>query len=73
MLMVFAFPWSTVPPEILVTRRKPDVVLVDEKTGDVELYELTSCADKKENIKKAQTRKFVRYWAMVKDIEDTAV
>ena len=64
---------GTIPPEIVVTNKRPDIVLVDEKTGDVELFELTSCADSLENIKNAQSRKSVRYALLVGDIKSTGV
>ena len=52
---------GTIPPELVVTNQKPDIVLIEEKTNAIELFELTSCADSKENIKNAQARKKVRY------------
>ena len=52
---------STIPPETYVTNKKPDLVMVDEKSGDVELFELTCCADSEKNIAGAQTRKTIQY------------
>ena len=52
---------GTIPPELVVTNKKPDIVLIDEKSKKVELFELTSCADSVENISAAQTRKKIRY------------
>ena len=52
---------GTIPPEIFVTQKKPDIVMIDEKSGEIELFELTSCADKLENIANAQSRKYERY------------
>ena len=52
---------GTIPPELVVTNQKPEIVLIEEKTNAVKLFELTSCADSKENIKNAQARKKVRY------------
>ena len=64
---------GTIPPEVIVTNKRPDIVLIDEKTGDCELFELTSCADSMENIKNAQSRKSVRYAPLVGDIKSTGV
>ena len=47
---------DTVPPEIVATALRPDIVLVDSITGDVELFELTSCADRTKNIDAARKR-----------------
>ena len=41
---------GTGPPERLVTLRKPDIVMIDEKNNAVQLFELTSCADAKEKL-----------------------
>ena len=60
-------------PVVVVTNERPDIELTDEKTGDCELSELTSCADSMENIKNAQSRKFVRYVPLVGDIKSTGV
>ena len=59
---------STIPPETYVTNKKPDLVMVDEKSGDVELFELTCCADSEKNIQGAQTRKTIRYQHIRNDI-----
>ena len=44
--------------------------MIDVKSGDFELFELTSCADSIENINGAQSRKKERYRQMVIDIND---
>ena len=31
---------GTIPPEVVVTNQRPDIVMIDEKTGDFELFEL---------------------------------
>ena len=56
---------GTVPPEVLVTNARPDLVLIDSDAKSIELYELTSCADKAENIRKARERKILRYSSLV--------
>ena len=61
---------STIPPETYVTNKRPDLVMVDEKSGDVELFELTCCADNEENIKGAQTRKTNRYQHIRNNMEN---
>ena len=52
---------GTIPPEVAVTNQRLDIVMIDEKTGDFELFELTSCADDIANIANAQARKADRY------------
>ena len=60
---------GTIPPELLVTLKKPDIVLIEEKTNKVELFELTSCADSMDNINGAQKRKKERYEILSKDLK----
>ena len=64
---------GTVPPEVLVTLLKPDIVLIDEKSNTVELFELTSCADSKNSINAAQTRKRDKYQKLKADLNDAAL
>ena len=64
---------STIPAEVIVHNKRPDIVLIDEKTGDCELFKLTNCADSMENIKNAQSRKSVRYAPLVGNIKWTSV
>ena len=52
----------------MVTLQRPDLVLIDRESKTIELYELTSCADKAENIRKARERKIIRYSALVGDV-----
>ena len=59
---------GTIPPELVVTNKKPDIVLIDEKSNKVELFELTSCADSVENISAAPTRKKIRYRELKDDM-----
>ena len=61
-------PEGTIPPDIVVTLQRPDLVLIDRESKTIELYELTSCADKAENIRKARERKIIRYSALVGDV-----
>ena len=52
-----------------MTEKKPDIVMIDEKSGDFELFELTCCADREENINGAQARKTIRYQHLRNDID----
>ena len=61
-------PEGTIPPEVVVTEKRPDLVLIDHESKAMELYELTSCADKAENTRMARQRKIVRYTPLVGDI-----
>ena len=62
---------GTVPPEIVVTNLRPDLVLLDPLTEDIELYDLTSCADREENINGARVRKSTKYAPLVADLENS--
>ena len=52
---------GTIPPEIYVTPKEPDLVLVDDEKKVIELFELTCCGDTEELIQGAQNRKLLRY------------
>ena len=52
-----------------MTNSRPDLVLADVEAKSIELYELTSCADKAENIRKARERKIRRYSRLIVDME----
>ena len=60
----------TIPQDIVVTNERPDLVLIDEETGKIELFDLTSCADRDSNIKNARIRKSNKYATLVSDIGD---
>lgn len=60
---------GTIPPQLYVTDKKPDIVMIDEKSGDFELFELTCCADRESNINAAQSRKSIRYRELVRGID----
>ena len=64
---------GTIPPELVVTVQRPDLVLIDKDTGDVDLYELTCPGDRQPNIDGARIRKRDRYAALVSDIAATGV
>ena len=61
-------PEGTIPQEVVVTEKRPDLVLIDQDSKTIDLYELTSCADKAENIRMARQRKIIRYTPLVGDI-----
>jgi hypothetical protein len=70
----FALPnGGTIPPEVLVTGLRPDLVLIDEKSGDFEIFELTCPADDMKNIHNAQSRKSEKYAQLPTDIRKTGV
>ena len=61
----------TIPPEVVVTALKPDLVLIDEETGDMEIFDLTSCADREHNINEARVFKQRKYAPLIADIKAT--
>ena len=60
---------GTIPPELVVTNQKPDIVLIEEKTDNVELFELTSCTDSKYNIDLAHNLKRKRYEVLASQLK----
>ena len=58
----------TIPQDIVVTNERPDLVLIDDETGKIELFDLTSCADRDSNIKNARSFKSNKYASLVADI-----
>ena len=61
-------PEGTIPQEVIPTEKRPDLVLIDQDSKTIDLYRLTSCADKAENIRMARQRKIIRYTPLVGDI-----
>jgi hypothetical protein len=63
---------SSIPPNIMVTRSKPDLVLVDSSTSPqtVYLFELTVCLEWAGNLEAANNRNYNRYSGLATDIED---
>ena len=63
---------ASIPPNIMVTRSKPDLVLVDSSTSPqtVYLFELTVCFERAGNLEAANNRKYNRYSGLATDIED---
>ena len=63
---------STIPPNIMVTSSRPDLVVVDSSTQPqtVYLFELTICFEKPGNMEAANSRKYERYTALSSDITE---
>ena len=55
----------------LLTALKPDLVLSDEETGDIEIFDLTSCADREHNSNEARVFKQRKYAPLIADIKAT--
>ena len=51
----------TIPPDVAMTAQKPDLVIVNRKSKEVKLVELTVPWDTMTNMTAAQTRKTERY------------
>ena len=64
-------PNVTIPPEVVVTALKPDLVLIDEETGDMEIFDLTSCADREHSISEARIFMQRKYAPLIADIKAT--
>ena len=60
---------NTVPPDIVVTSLRPDICIVDRKSKNVILLELT--VPYESNVIPAQDRKTQRYAPLVADIESS--
>ena len=63
---------ASIPAHIMVTRSRPDLVIVDSSTSPqtVYLYELTVCFEREGNLEAANRRKYNRYCGLATDIED---
>ena len=63
---------ASIPAHIMVTRSRPDLVIVDSSTSPqtVYLYELTVCFEREGNMEAANRRKKSRYHSLATDIED---
>ena len=58
---------GTIPPDILVTTSRPDLVLVNREDRKIYLMELTCSFE--QNIQAANLRKTIRYTSLKSDIE----
>ena len=63
---------STIPPNIMITSSRPDLVVIDSSTQPqtVYLFELTICFEKPGGMEAANTRKYERYTALSSDIKE---
>ena len=59
---------STIPPDILVTLSRPDLVIINRSSKSVYLLELTCSFER--NIQAAHQRKTTKYTSLKSDIED---
>ena len=59
---------STLPPNIAVTSSRPDIVIIDNSTRTVYLFELTVCFENQNNFEAANLRKRERYAGLAEDI-----
>ena len=59
---------GTIPPDILVTSSRPDVVIVDRSSKEIHILELTCSFEK--NIESAHTLKSRKYNDLKSDLED---
>ena len=64
----FDFNGSTIPPDILVTQSRPDLVIINRSEKKIWLLELTCCFEKNEQ--SAHARKNERYNALKTDLEE---
>ena len=58
----------TIPPDIVVTQLRPDVVILNRQEKIIALLELTCSFEK--NAEAANLRKTLRYTALKSDLED---
>ena len=59
---------TTIPPDIVVTTSRPDLVLLNRETKKVFVLELTCSFER--NMENANARKTLKYTALKQDIED---
>ena len=62
----------TIPPHIMVTSSRCDLVIIDNSTtpATVYLFELTICFERQDNIDRANARKRERYSSLSADIQE---
>ena len=63
---------QTIPPNIIATLSRPDLVVIDSSplNPTVYLFELTVCFERVDNMEAANSRKYERYSALVEDIKE---
>ena len=62
---------GTVPPHVLVTALKPDIVIISEQTEEVIVFELTCPWDS--NISRSHTYKSEKYSPLITDLSQRFV
>ena len=60
---------GTIPPDVLPTGQRPDLVIIDRKERKIELLELTCSFET--NLEKANIRKLITYNDLKGDLEKT--
>jgi hypothetical protein len=60
---------GTIPPHLLTTASRPDLVVSNAEKKELHVYELTCPFDAKENIAAARKRKLKRYQSLPRDVE----
>ena len=60
----------TIPPDVAMTAQKPDLVIINRKSKEVKLVELTVPWDTKSNMTAALQRKTERYENLATEIKD---
>lgn len=59
---------GTIPPHLLTTSARPDLVIADEEKKELSIYELTCPFDAQKNIAAARQRKLARYQSLPRDV-----
>ena len=59
---------TTIPPDILPTQQRPDLVFVNESSKSIIIVELTVPFE--QNIRKAHERKFNKYAGLISDLQE---
>ena len=62
----YDFNGGTIPPDILTTTSRPDIVFVERETKEIKLFELTCLFEN--NIDSANTTKFDKYKDLKNDL-----
>jgi hypothetical protein len=62
---------ATVPPDVLVTTQRPDLVILNRDTKTIDILELTISFEK--NIEAANARKSARYEDLCSDLRSTGI
>jgi hypothetical protein len=63
-----SFNGGTIPPDILTTAQRPDIVIIERKSKRITILELTCSFEK--NIESANQRKAAKYLSLKEDLKD---